>query len=77
MIILVESQRSMAEVCGVSPWDASKVDATDTSGTRPATFGHLSFAAGQGQTTMDTESYVHGSHALYTSKDSDFEKGAK
>ena len=63
----------MADVCGIIPSNVPKAAILDGSETRPATFGHLSFAAGQ--TTVDTESYVQSSYALPHAQNGDFEKG--
>ena len=50
VIVLVETQRSMADVCEIGPSNASKlgapVKAPVAPEAHPATFGHLSFAVG-------------------------------
>jgi len=46
VIILVETQRSMTDMCEISPSNASKLAGSMASEARPATLGHLSFAVG-------------------------------
>ena len=55
VILLVETQRSMADVCDFSPSNASKLAGTVASEARLATLGHLSFAVGPIHTMMDNE----------------------
>ena len=44
VIVLVESQLSMIDVCEISPSNGNKPAGPVASETRPATLGHLSFA---------------------------------
>ena len=60
VVVLVESQRSMADICGISSSTASKVAGPMASSDRAATLGHLSFAVG----TKDTEVESQRSPAL-------------
>ena len=46
VIVLVETQRSMADVCEISPSDASRLAGPLACESRPATLGRLSFAVG-------------------------------
>ena len=55
LIVLIETQRSMTDVCGISPSNASKLSGPVASGARPATLGHLSFAVGPVHRAMDNE----------------------
>ena len=52
VIVLVETQRSMADICEISPSIATKVPESEA---RSATLGRPSFAAGKIRTTMDSE----------------------
>ena len=58
VVVLVESQRSMTDVCGISPSNATRVVARVASEheARAATLGHLSFAAGPNPSLTDGES---------------------
>jgi len=58
VITMVNSQRSVAEVCGLSTPGSTKVEVSSPThpDTRTATFGHLSFAAAA-RTTDETDSY--------------------
>ena len=62
VMVLVERQRSMADICEISPSNASKFSSTVSSGDRAATLGHLSFAVG----TKDNQLESQRSRALYT-----------
>jgi len=53
VILLVETQRSMTDICEISPSNASKLAASSEA--RPATSGHLSFAVGPVDITTDDE----------------------
>jgi len=67
VIVLVETQRSMMDVCEINPSDAGKLVApvgSDTSEARPATSGHLSFAVGSVHSTTDNETESQRSRAL-------------
>ena len=55
VIVLVETQRSMSDICEISPSNASKIPGLMASDTRAATLGHLSFAAGTVHSTTDNE----------------------
>ena len=46
MIVLTESQRSMAGICEISPSNASRLTDPVASEDRPTNLGHLSFAVG-------------------------------
>ena len=52
---MIETQRSMADVCEIDPSSASKVGAPVASEAHLATFGHLSFAIGPVYSTIDGE----------------------
>jgi len=64
VVVLVESQRSMTDICEISPSNASKFAGPQASDVRPATLGHLSFAGGPIYTTMDMESEYQRSRVL-------------
>ena len=53
VIILVETQRSITDICEISVLNASKFSGPVTSEARAATFGHLSFTVLN--STMDSE----------------------
>ena len=54
----------MVDVCEISPSNASKLRGPVASEARPATFGHLSFAAGPVHSTTDDEAESQCSRAL-------------
>jgi hypothetical protein len=56
VIVLVESQRSMVDVYGITPTDLTKGSGSATREARAATLGHLSFATAPGQSMNDIES---------------------
>ena len=56
VIVLVEKQRSMTDICEVSSSNASNSACPIASEARAATLGHLSFAVGSTCSTMDSES---------------------
>ena len=56
VIVLVETHRSMADICEVGLSDVSNFAGSTTFEARPATLGHLSFADGTTYSTMDSES---------------------
>jgi len=62
--VLVETQRSMTDVCEISPSNAGRLAAPAGSEARPATFGHLSFAAGPVHSTTDNEAESQRSRVL-------------
>jgi len=64
VIILVETQRSMTDICEISPSNASKIAGPVASQVRPATLGHPSFAVGPVHSTMDNEGESQRSCAL-------------
>ena len=64
VMILVETQRSMPDVCEISPSNASRFAGRAASDARPATFGHLSFAVEPVHSTMDNEVESQRSRAL-------------
>ena len=64
IIVLIETQRSMADVCEISPSNASKFAGPVGSEARPATLGHLSFAVEPIHSTMDSEAGSQRSRAL-------------
>jgi len=66
VIILVETQRSITDVCESSPSNASKLAGPPASEARPATLGHLSFAAGSVHSMMDNEVESQYSCALWS-----------
>ena len=55
VILLVETQCFMADVCEISPSNASKVAGPVGSEAHPATLGHLSFAVEPVHGTMDSK----------------------
>jgi len=55
VILLVETQRSMTDICETSQSNASKIAGPVASEARPATLGPLSFAIGPVPSTADTE----------------------
>ena len=54
VMVLVETHRSMTDICEIGPSDASNLAGPRAFETRAATLGHLSFAATY--STMDSES---------------------
>jgi len=64
VILLVESQRLMADVCEISLSNTSKVVGPVLSEARPATLGHLSFAVGPVHIKTDNEAKSQRSRAL-------------
>jgi len=64
VIVLVETQRSMTEVCEINPSNASKLARPVGSEARPATPGHLSFAVGPVHSTTDNEAESQRLRAL-------------
>ena len=61
VIILVETQRSMTDICEINQSNASNLAGPVSSEARPATLGHLSFAAGP---VTDNEAESQRSRAL-------------
>ena len=64
VILLVETQRSMPEICEISPSNTRKLAGPVASEARPATLGHLSFAVGPVYSTTDNEAESQGSRTL-------------
>lgn len=67
VILLVETQRSMMDICEISPSNASKLAAPVASDARPPTAGHLSFAVGRPgpvHSTTDDEAQAQLSRAF-------------
>ena len=64
VILLIENQRSMVDVCEISPSNASKFGDQVASESRPATLGHLSFAARPVHSIMDSEAESQRSPGL-------------
>jgi len=64
VIVLVETQRSMSDICNISPLNASKFAGPVASEVRAATLGHLSFAVGPVHSTTDNEAESQRSHTL-------------
>ena len=67
VIVLVESQRSMADICEISPSIANRIAGQATSETRQATLGHLSFTASQSMVRWVTNLNL-SAHAYYRPK---------
>ena len=64
VMVLVETQRSMADICEISPSNASRLAGPVASEARPATLGHLSFAVGPVHSATDNEAESQRSRAL-------------
>ena len=64
VMVLVETQRSMVDVCEISTPNASKLVGPVASEPRPATPGHLSLAGGPIRGKMDNEAEPQRSHVL-------------
>jgi len=64
VIVLVEAQRSMTDICEISSSNAGRLAAPVASEARPVAPGHLSFAAGPVHSTTDNEAESQQSHAL-------------
>jgi len=64
VIVLVETQCSITDVCEISPSNASKFVGPVASNARPAALGHLSFPVGPVHSTTDDEAESQRSHAL-------------
>ena len=56
VIVLVETHRSMTDICEVGLSDAGNFEDSMSFETRPPTLGHLSFADGTAYSTMDSVS---------------------
>ena len=55
VIVLVDTQRSMTDICESSSSNASRLVGPVASELRPATLGPLSFAVGPAHSTTDNE----------------------
>ena len=57
MVVLVETRRSMVDICEIVPSNATKIAAAAASDdeAHPATLGHLSFAVGPINSAMNNE----------------------
>jgi len=64
VILLVETQRSMTDICEISPSNRSKLAGPAASEAWPAPVGHLFFAVGQVHSRTDNEAESQRSHAL-------------
>jgi len=64
VIVLVETQRSMTDICEISPSNAGKLAAPVGSEACPATPGHLFFAVAPAHSTTDHEAEPQRSRAL-------------
>ena len=64
VILLVETQRSMTDICEISSSNASELAAPVASEARPTTLGHLSFVVGPVYSTMDNAAESQRSRAL-------------
>ena len=65
VIVLVETQRSMVDVCEIHTSNASTLAGPVASESRPTTLGHLSFAVRPGHSTTDSEAESQLSNALH------------
>ena len=73
VILLVETQRSMTDICDISPSNASKLAGPVASEDCPATLGHLSFAVGPVYSTTDNEAESQRSRALRSQDRQDYD----
>ena len=64
VILLVETRRSMTDVCEINPSNASKLVVPRASEACTATLGHLSMAVGPVYSTTDNNAESQGSRAL-------------
>lgn len=64
VIVLVETQRSMVDICEIIPSNASKFAGPQVSEARPATFGHLSSKVRPIHSMMDNDSESQRCRAL-------------
>ena len=56
VIVIVETQRSITDICEISPSDASRLARPVTPEDRPATIRHPSFVVGTTNSDNDAES---------------------
>ena len=66
VVVLVETQRSMVDICEIGPSSPSKIAGAGASDceARAGTLGHLSFAVGPIDSAMDKEAESPPSRAL-------------
>ena len=64
VIVLIDAQHSITDICEISSSNASKLVGPVASEVQPATLGHLSFAAGPVHSTTDNEAKSQRSCAL-------------
>ena len=64
VIILVETQRSVTDICEISPSNESRLAGPVASAARPATLGCLSFAVGIVHSSTDSEADAQHPRAL-------------
>ena len=64
VMLLVESQRSITDVCEISSSNTSKLAGPVAREAYPATLGHLSFAVGPVNSSTDDDAVFQRSHAL-------------
>ena len=64
VMVLVETQRSMTDICEISSSNTGRIPGPVGSEARPATLGHLSFAVGPVYSTGDNEAESQPSRAL-------------
>jgi len=66
VLVMVGTQRSITDVCEISPSIDDRLAGPVASEARPATLGHLSFAVGPVHTTRNNEAESQRSHALWS-----------
>ena len=64
VVVLVETQRSMMDLCDINPSNANKPAGSVTSEAPLATSEHLPFAVGSVRSTTDTEAESQHSRTL-------------
>ena len=64
IVVLVETQRSIADVCEISPLNTSRLVRPMASEARPATLGHLSLTVRPPHSMTDNEAESQLSRAL-------------
>ena len=75
VIVLVETQRSMTNICEIGPSNARKSAGPVASRAHPATLGPLSFAVGPVHTTTDDEAESQRWHALQSQGGQEHDSG--
>jgi len=68
VILLVETQRSMTDICEIGQSNPSKLAGPVASEARQGTLGHLSFAVGPGYSTTDNEAESQPSRTLQSQR---------